>query len=83
MKHTDGPWEIPGANLFRIVAPSAPHQNKPAGLCPPYPWAVIADVDPDSLGGEQAAANARLIAAAPDSLSALTALEAQVRPYSL
>jgi hypothetical protein len=83
MSHTAAPWEVPAANVFRVVAPGAPHENKPDGACPPYPWAIIAETDPQSVGGEQAAANARLIAAAPDLLSALKALRAEVPPYSL
>jgi hypothetical protein len=67
---TPGPWRIPGANIFRVVAPDAPHQNKPSGMCPPYAWAVVCETDPESVGGPQAAANARLISAAPDLLAA-------------
>ena len=59
---TPGPWRVPGANVFRVVAPEAPHENQPSGMCPPYPWAIVAECDPGSVGGEQAAANARLIA---------------------
>lgn len=73
--HTPGPWEVPGANVFRVVAPEAPHENKGSGLAPPYPWAIVADTDPDSVGGPEAAANARLIAAAPKLLEALREIE--------
>ena len=65
--HTPGPWAIPVANVFRVVAPNV----KP--LQGHYPWAVVADTDPDSLGGPEAAATARLIAAAPELLEALVA----------
>ena len=45
---TPGPWEVPGANVFRVVAPSATHTNRRQGLSPPYPWLVVADMgDPD------------------------------------
>ena len=57
-KHSPEPWAIPGANVFRVVAPSATHQNKPKGMCPPYGWAIVCDTDPDSVSGEAAAENA-------------------------
>jgi hypothetical protein len=66
---TPGQWRIPGANVFRVVAPDAPHQNKRSGMCPPYEWAIVCETDPESVGGPQAAANARLIAAAKDLLA--------------
>ena len=33
---TDGPWAVPNANIFRVVAPKLRGPNE-------YPWAVIAD----------------------------------------
>lgn len=65
-----GPWEVPGANVFKVVAPNMEHQNKKEGMCPPYPWAIIADTDPESVGGETAAACARAIAAVPNLVDA-------------
>lgn len=65
-----GPWEVPGANIFKVVAPNMEHQNKKEGMCPPYPWAVIADTDPESVGGENAAGLARAISALPDLVEA-------------
>ena len=55
---TPGPWRIPGAHVFRVVAPETQNQGDPY-----YPWAVIADADPHSVDGEQAAVNACYIAA--------------------
>lgn len=55
---TPGPWGIPGENVFRVVAPETQNQGDPY-----YRWAVIADADPSSVDGEQAAANACYIAA--------------------
>lgn len=76
---TPGPWVVPGANVFRVVSSHAQHQNKRSGMAPPYPWAIVADMAPESVGGEQAAANARLIAAAPELAAALEALRGQVQ----
>lgn len=73
-KWTKGPWEIPVANLFRVVAPEAQHMNEPSGMAPPYPWAVVAETDPKSVGGVQANANALLICAAPALYAALERL---------
>ncbi len=65
-----GPWEVPGANVFRVVAPNMEHQNKKSGICPPYPWAIVATTDPESVGGEAAAAFARAISAVPSLIEA-------------
>jgi hypothetical protein len=35
---TPGPWAVPGANVFRVIAPEAEHHNPRMGECPPYPW---------------------------------------------
>ncbi len=66
----DGPWEVPVANVFSVVAPKMEHQNKREGMCPPYPWAIVAETDPDSVGGEAAAGFARAIAAVPNLVDA-------------
>jgi len=58
---TPGPWEIPVANVFRVVAPKARHHNPPSGKAPPYPWAIIADADTEGTSGEQAASNMQYI----------------------
>lgn len=71
-KHTPGPWAIPVANVFRVVAPHAPRE-KPVDPRA-YPWPVVADTDPQSTSGGEAAANARLIAAAPELLEAAKGL---------
>ena len=60
---TPGPWEIPVANVFRVVAPKARHHNPPSGKAPPYPWAIIADADTEGTSGEQAASNMQYISA--------------------
>lgn len=67
-KITPGMWAIPVANVFRVIAPEAKHRNKIEGSCPPYPWAIVADMDTDSQGGPQAAANAAAISALPELL---------------
>src|SRR5690606_23902433 len=59
---TPGPWEIPVANVFRVVAPKAGHHNPPSGKAPPYPWAIIADADTEGTSGKQAASNMQYIA---------------------
>jgi len=64
---TRGPWEVPVANVFRVIAPSATHTNERQGLTPPYPWLVVADMgDPDGN-----ARDARFIAAARTLVPAL------------
>lgn len=62
---TPGPWAILGANVFRVIAPAAPHQNEPEGKCPAFPYAIVCETDPKSVGGEQAAANCRAISQLP------------------
>lgn len=42
-KATPGPWAIPAPNVFRVIAPNAPHTNSAQGRTPPYPWAVVCD----------------------------------------
>ncbi len=66
---TPGPWAVPVANVFRVVCPGAEHHNPPMGLCPPYPWRVIAEpsvYDPS-------AADAEFIAHARTDVPALVA----------
>lgn len=71
--HTPGRWKVPGANVFRVIA--VDHNDVPLRC-------IVSDTAPrdvhfgkHSIGwdgydcnGEEAAANARLIAAAPDLL---------------
>lgn len=40
---TPGPWAVPGANVFRVIAPEAEHHNPTQGRTSPYPWRVICD----------------------------------------
>lgn len=42
---TPGPWAVPVANVFRVVAPGAPHYNPPMGMTPPYPWRIVHEPD--------------------------------------
>jgi hypothetical protein len=66
-KATPGPWAIPTANIFRVIAPEQPHTNPKQGLSPPYPWRVIADMgDPDGT-----ISDAEFIVAARDSVPEL------------
>lgn len=51
------------------ITADGPHHNEPAGVCPPYLWAVVCDPAPNSV--EQAGANAALIANTMNTLSAL------------
>jgi hypothetical protein len=64
---TSGPWAVPGANVFRVVAPDAPHSNPRQGHHPPYPWRVVADLD----GPDGSDDDARFIAAARTLVPAL------------
>lgn len=41
---TPSPWAVPVANVFRLIAPEAEHDNQPMGKTPPYPWLIIADL---------------------------------------
>jgi hypothetical protein len=68
--HTPGPWEIHDGGRFGSWGNSGPSVCAVTGknLCQP----LVEFVGPDDLG--QCAANARLIAAAPDLLEALNAL---------
>lgn len=76
-KHTNGPWmvECPmGPDIISIVA---------RGDRPAYEWQHVAQVsgtpdDDDDIPAVEAAANARLIAAAPDLLEALKAARTHV-----
>lgn len=58
---TPGPWAIPVANVFRVIAPEAEHENPRMGLTPGYPWRVVADTDPFNVN-DTAAAEATFIA---------------------
>lgn len=71
IQHTPGPWRIedPMPASFSVMAPDRPgHPNE---------YRIIASVDTDVECGillQEAEANARLIAAAPDLLAALQGL---------
>jgi hypothetical protein len=46
---TPGPWAVPVANVYRVIAPDQPHTNVKEGLTA-YPWRIVADMgDPDGL----------------------------------
>lgn len=66
---TPGPWKVPIANVFVVVAPNAPHHNPPEGLCPPYPWRVV--VEPSL--NDPSAEDAEFIAHAREDVPALVA----------
>jgi len=66
---TPGPWVLPVANVFRVIAPDEPHTNKKEGICPAYPWRIVCDMGvPDGQG-----ADARFIAEARTAVPALIA----------
>ena len=72
-EHTSGPWFV---HVINVTAHIGPGQECPRNLS-----GVVTNIDLESLTPKatgQALANARLIAAAPDLLEALEALEAQV-----
>jgi hypothetical protein len=52
---TPGPWAIPNANVFRVIAPDAEHHNPPQGMTPPYPWRVICEEGEADANGHDAA----------------------------
>jgi hypothetical protein len=66
---TPAPWEVPTANVFRVVAPGQPHHNAQSGLAPPYPWRLICETGPY----DQEAADFAFIAAARTDIPALVA----------
>ena len=85
-KHTPGPWyRINGSDIFTEVgAPNASGIKAPRN----DGW-MVADCDMGSLGFDEVTANARLIAAAPDLLTALEmvlddpeSLDGRPRTYS-
>lgn len=53
-QHSQEPWRIPVANIFRVMAPNQQNENGTAVVC---------DTSPESVGGEYAAGNARRIMA--------------------
>jgi hypothetical protein len=65
-EHTPGPWI---ANSFMVVAPNARHGGPYGGLEVAHTGLVGRNKEPD-----QAVADARLIAAAPDLLASLEAV---------
>jgi len=75
MSHTLGPWTVEYPMEFELAIVEA---NKPT-----YEWRFIATIDHggDNFPTHVAVANARLIAAAPDLLSAAKAIAAA--PYGL
>lgn len=64
---TPGPWAIPNANVFRVIAPDAEHHNPKQGRTPPYPWRIVADMGDEGT----AAADATFIAYARTDIPAL------------
>lgn len=65
---TPGPWAVPVANVFRVIAPDQPHINEPMGMTPPYPWRIVAEMGVE----ETAARDAAFIAACdPGTITAL------------
>lgn len=78
-KHTPGPWAVEDPMSFELTIVEA---NKPT-----HEWVFIASLslperrgDPDAFPRTVVAANARLIAAAPDLLQALIDLNAGILP---
>jgi len=73
MKHTPGPWEVggpyPGVSV--IVCLDAGNASGPDPEPPTYEPICILDQRTEGQQNEQALADARLIAAAPDLLAAL------------
>lgn len=87
-QHTPGPWVIPVANVYRVIAlkDGEPYRGIVNDTAPEHSHFGQDDLgwhegysDPDSPEGIrmglEAAANTRLIAAAPDMLAALRAAE--------
>lgn len=66
VKPTIGLWAVMASNLYRVVAPAAPHRNMPSGICPPFPYAIVCETNPESVGGEEAARNASAISKLPE-----------------
>jgi hypothetical protein len=65
-QHTPTPWAIPGANVFRVIAPHDPRKDRYG-----Y-WRIVADFIPEAYAdeegiGPEAAANARLVVRAVNS----------------
>jgi len=74
---TPGPWAIPVANMFRVIAPEAQHTNGPAGATPPYPWCIVADVGHETTGPADAEFIAAARNAVPDLIAQVEALESE------
>ena len=74
---TPGPWEVPAANVFRVLAPGAPHHNPPQGLCPPYPWRVVVEASQNDPSAEDVA----FIAHARTDVPALVAEVERLKAY--
>ena len=68
-KHSPGPWIVDPDDPLSIVCPA---------LSTPTLWEEVAECS-DETGRERALADARLIAAAPDLLSALKAVQPEMR----
>jgi len=66
---TPGPWAVPVANVFRVIAPEEEHHNPPHGLTPPYPWHIVCKMS--DFDGE--ATDAEFIAHARTDVPALVA----------
>jgi hypothetical protein len=72
-KHTPGPWHFCGSQYSASDKPAVTARNTGTGYLTPEGWHYVIPAI-DGATNEQAEANARLIAAAPDLLSALAAL---------
>ena len=74
-KHSPGPWIVDPVDPLNIISPA---------LSTPPRWEIIAkcsgpSLSTDETGKKRALADARLIAAAPDLLSALKAVQPEMR----
>lgn len=69
-KHTPGPWSV--ATTHPIPHAYAPCSRRIVAVCGLNPDGSMDDTSgPDGLPGDESLANARIVAAAPDMLSAL------------
>lgn len=76
-KHTPGPWI---ANCFMVVAPNGKSKNSMSYM---YGGQEVCHTGGGKASNEEAEANARLIAAAPDLLAACKAVEWIYMPRTL